>query len=88
MIGPSLGNGYILMTGTSVAAAHTTGIAAMLLEWGITRSALEHMDGTDVKNMILRGAKRESSRTYPNKEWGYGMLDVYGVFEKLRGNQI
>jgi subtilisin family serine protease len=87
MKGPFFGNGYTLMTGTSVAAAHTTGIAAMLLEWGIVKANLDHMDGTDVKNMLLRGAQRESSRTYPSQEWGFGILNVYGVFENLRGNR-
>ncbi|MDF2543115.1 MAG: hypothetical protein K0S47_2833 [Herbinix sp.] len=33
ILDPSYGNSYTLMTGTSVAAAHTTGIAAMLFEW-------------------------------------------------------
>jgi hypothetical protein len=87
MKGPFFGNGYTLMTGTSVAAAHTTGIAAMLLEWGIVKANLDHMDGTDVKNMLLRGAQREPSRTYPSQEWGFGILNVFGVFENLRGNR-
>jgi subtilisin family serine protease len=83
--GPSIGNGYTQLTGTSVAAAHTAGIAAMLLEWGIVRGTLDHMDGTDVKNMLLRGALREPTRTYPNMEWGFGILNIYGAFENLRG---
>ncbi len=86
IIGPSFGSGYTVLTGTSVAAAHTSGIAGMLLEWGLVRGALDYMDGTDVKNMLLRGARRESTRTYPNREWGFGIIDIFGTFENLSGN--
>ncbi len=86
LIGPSLDNSYTRMSGTSVAAAHTAGIAAMLLEWGLVRRNLDNMDGTDVKNLLLRGAKRDFNLTYPNREWGFGIIDVFGVFENLRGN--
>ena len=86
IIGPVSNNSYSVMTGSSVAAAHTTGIAAILLEWGIVRGVLKNMDGTDIRNMLLRGAKRDTGRTYPNQEWGYGILDLFGTFERLRGN--
>ena len=86
MIGPAGNNSYTVMSGTSVAAAHTTGVAAILLEWGIVRGILENMDGTDIRNVLLRGAKRDTARTYPDREWGYGILDLFGAFERLRGN--
>lgn len=86
ILGPKTGNNYTTGSGTSVAAAHTAGIAAMLLEWGVVRGNVEHMDGTDIKNLLIRGARRESIRTYPSREWGYGILDIFGVFENLRGN--
>lgn len=38
-----------------------------------------------IKNMLIRGAGRNTDRTYPNREWGYGTLDVYQAFEVLRG---
>lgn len=86
IIGPIPGNSYTTYSGTSIAAAHTTGVTAMLLEWGKVRGNIEYMDGTDVKNMLIRGAKRDSSNTYPNREWGYGILEIYGAFENLRGS--
>lgn len=86
VIGPATGDRYVTMSGTSVAAAHTAGIAAMLLEWGIIKGNVESLDGTDIKNLLIRGARRESGRTYPSREWGYGILDIFRVYENLRGN--
>jgi subtilisin family serine protease len=86
IIGPSQGNNYIKMSGTSIAAAHTAGVAAMVQEWGSVRGNAEHLDGLDIKNLLLRGAQRNRNINYPSKEWGYGTLNIYGVFENLRGN--
>lgn len=86
ILGPSNVNSYTVMSGTSIAAAHTAGVAAMLLEWGIVRGVVEHMNGTDIKNLLLRGAQRDPNITYPNREWGYGIINIFGVFENLRGN--
>ena len=86
IVGPSQGNSYVIKSGTSVAAAHTSGIAAILLEWGIVRGNVEHLDGTDIKNLLLRGAQRDPNKAYPNREWGYGILDIFGAFENMRGN--
>lgn len=86
IIGPAPGNTYTTMSGTSVAAAHAAGISAMLLEWGKVRGNVQYMDGTDVKNLLLRGARRDTAQVYPNREWGYGIVDIFGTFENLRGN--
>ncbi len=86
IIGPTPGNDYTTMSGTSIAAAHTAGLAAMLLEWGIVRGTLNNLSGVDVKNLLVRGAIRDTSRTYPSRDWGYGIVNIFGVFEVLRGN--
>lgn len=82
--GPTLNQGFADFTGTSVAAAHTAGIAAMLLEWGFVRQNLFGMSTVEVKKLIIRGARRNVDITYPNPDWGYGILDIYNVFDTLR----
>lgn len=85
VIGPSLEGGFVPFTGTSVSAAHTAGIAAMIFEWGLVKGNLPGMSTTEMKNLIIRGARRDLDIVYPNRDWGYGILDIYNVFDALRG---
>lgn len=85
MVGPTLGNKYTTSSGTSIAAAHTAGIVAMFLEWGIVRENYINISTVEIKNLLIRGAKRDTNLKYPNKEWGYGIVDLFGAFNSLRG---
>lgn len=82
--GPFPGGQFGTMTGTSVSAAHVAGAAADILSWGIYRGNEPTMDSNAVRAYLIRGARRKSVYTYPNREWGYGALDLYGVFELLK----
>lgn len=73
------------LTGTSAAAALGAGACALLLEWGIVRQNAPAMDSVTIQRYLLRGARRSENYTYPNKIWGYGLLDLYGVFRAMRG---
>lgn len=72
------------MTGTSVAAAHTAGAAANLLSWAFREGNLSYMNTSVAKTYLIRGADRNPVFTYPNREWGYGTLDLYETFLRLR----
>lgn len=87
LVVPAPNNTYTTASGTSLAAAHTTGVAAMLLQWGIETGYYSMLDSVEIKNLLIRGARRDPNNTYPNKEWGYGILDVYNTFNSLRGDQ-
>lgn len=71
-------------TGTSVAAAHLAGAAANLLSWGITGQNDLLINTSSAKAILIRGARRNPNITYPNREWGYGMLDLYNSFLRMR----
>jgi hypothetical protein len=84
IISPSLEQGFTEVTGTSASAAHTTGVAAMMLEWAIVRGNQPAMNTLDMKIFMIRGARRDLEIQYPNRDWGYGILDVYNIFDTLR----
>ena len=70
-------------SGTSISAAQTAGIAALLFEWAIIRDNQPFFTGSSVKYYLQRGARREENMQYPNPEWGYGKVDLYHPFELL-----
>ena len=82
---PALNNSYSSTSGTSIAAAFTAGVAALLLEWGIVRGFYPQLGSVEIKNFLIRGAERNPNLTYPNREWGYGTLDLYNSFISIRG---
>lgn len=71
-------------TGTSVSAAITAGAVANLLSWGIVEGNYPNMSEISIKSYLIRGAKRNPALTYPNREWGYGALDLFQTFLHLR----
>lgn len=85
ILSPSLNHDFTEVTGTSASAAHTTGVAAMLLEWGIVNGNYSNMNTLEMKMFMIRGARRDVDLIYPNQDWGYGILDVYSVFDRIRG---
>lgn len=76
--------GVTTITGSSAAAAVTAGAVALLLEWGIVKGNDISMFSIKVKTYLIRGAKKRVGDIYPNPEWGYGTLDMAGVFENIR----
>lgn len=84
ILSPSLSQGFVAVTGTSPATAHTAGIAAMILEWAVVKKSLPYISPSVIKALMIKGAKRDPNIKYPNKEWGFGILDIYQVFDSLR----
>lgn len=80
--GPDTKNGYLAKSGTSPAAALTAGSAALLLEWGIKQKTKRYLSTYEAKSYMIRGADRLYDE-YPNREWGYGTLNVYRIFSSI-----
>lgn len=72
------------MTGSSVAAAHVAGAVANLLSWGIIEGNEPGMTNAGAKSHLIRGANRIPGYNYPNREFGYGTLDLYQSFLAMR----
>lgn len=80
---PQLNGLYGNVSGTSLSAAQTAGAAALLFEWAVIRGNQPYFTGSSVKNYITRGAEREERMQYPNRDWGFGRMDLYHTFELL-----
>lgn len=71
-------NSYQIFSGTSSAAPHVVGTAALLLQYDPT---LTH---EQVRKIILNSAKKDNfTGNVPNADWGYGKLDIEGAIKYL-----
>lgn len=85
--GPFAGGGYIINSGTSIGAAYTAGCVALLWEYmeEYRRNGMvAPLDTVLLRNLFLLGAVREEGEEYPSPAYGFGTLNLYGVFEFLR----
>ena len=77
----------LLKSGTSIGAAYTAGAVALFLEYieeYRRTGAVAPMDTVLLRNLFSLGAVREEGVEYPSPTYGYGKLNLYGVFEFLR----
>ena len=72
-------------SGSSLAAAMTAGGIAQILEWAVVKQNDILADSESIRNYLIRGARRNDREEYPNREFGYGYLDIEGVFRFLAG---
>lgn len=79
--------GELRYEGTGMATAFGTGSAALVFEAAIRNASYVILDTQLIKRLFRASAKRDG-REYPNREWGYGKLDVYGVFVRTPGRTI
>ncbi|MDO4295243.1 MAG: S8 family peptidase [bacterium] len=79
VFGPNTGQTlrFTRKTGSCIAAAHTAGAAACLMQWGLYHRNSPSMNSTIIKSMLIRGAERSPAYSYPNREFGYGTLNLY-----------
>lgn len=77
---PRPGGGYGTATGSSIAGAFAAGCAALIAQWGLTRTPDRYFSSNEIKAFLIRGAVRNPALTYPNREWGYGIINIYQVF--------
>lgn len=89
--GEGTGGETVIRSGTSISAAYSAGCCALLLEWSYEGRNIRNINGNQIRRYLIRGAQRPGGaggisaiRDYPNPEWGYGLLDIYGTFESLR----
>lgn len=72
-------------TDAAIAAALCAGAAAQFMEWAVIEGNDVLAQSVEVKAYFIRGAVRTAEEFYPNRSWGFGRLNLAGVFEILAG---
>ena len=74
---------YGTATGTGVAAAYATGIAAKIIEWAYIKGNYTAITGNQINRLMMRTAERDPDAIYPNNIWGYGKIDAENIFNEI-----
>ncbi len=82
VLGINLRGDFVQRSGSSISAALTAGALAVLLEWLVKNGKTP--DSIQLKNLIILGAEKEAGINYPNEEWGYGKMNIYSTFLRIR----
>ena len=77
-------NDYVDASGSSIAAAFFSGMAALILQYGAEKTEPEYYKTSEIKNMTIAGCIRKQGLSYPNREWGYGEVNLYNTIENMR----
>ena len=80
------GGGTKTISGSSVATSITAGCCALMLQWGVVDGNESNMYSTEIRTYLIRGTTMRVGDIYPNEQWGYGTLNMKGVFDAIREN--
>lgn len=69
--------------GSSMAAALAAGCVAQFLEWAVVEGNAYAVDSRGTKSYLIQGAERSDNLVYPDRQWGYGRININGTFETL-----
>ena len=56
---------------------------ADFMQWAVIRGNAIQVDSNDIKSYFIRGATRDADNVYPNREFGFGTLNLQGIFDVL-----
>lgn len=79
-----LNNEIKKVSGSSAATAILAGVVALIFQWGIVDKNDPLLYTPKVRSYLIRGTQKRPGDIYPNREFGYGILDLNGVFENIR----
>ena len=69
--------------GACMAAALSAGCVAQFLEWAVVDGNAFAVESRGTKSFLIQGAQRPEGIRYPDRQWGYGRIDINGTFETL-----
>ena len=70
-------------TGSSLAAAIIAGAVAQFFQWAVIEGNNRLAESREIRSYFIRGALRTPGLSYPNRDWGYGRLNLEETFNAL-----
>lgn len=77
-------NQFTQRSGSSIGAGIAAGAAALLMEWVADNFEGEEITSIQIRNLLILGTEQIANTMYPNREWGYGRMNLYHTFEEIR----
>ncbi|MDB8798415.1 bifunctional germination protease/germinant receptor pseudoprotease CspBA [Romboutsia sp. 1001216sp1] len=78
-------NKYATITGTAASAAYVSGAVSFYLQYTLVEGYYKQKSFTTmIRTFLQAGAKRNKEIIYPNESYGYGELDIIGMFNQLK----
>ena len=72
-------------SGSSMASAVAAGAAAQMMQWAVLEENARFVSSLNIKNFFIRGAQTDADYLYPNRQWGYGRLNIQETFNQIAG---
>lgn len=82
--GAGLNNEFVVRSGSSVAVGIAAGASALLMEWVLGQTGLGGVNSSQIRNIIILGAEQRPGMESPNREWGFGTMNLYRSLDTLR----
>ncbi|MGL5327967.1 MAG: bifunctional germination protease/germinant receptor pseudoprotease CspBA [Peptostreptococcaceae bacterium] len=85
IVAPYPGGGYSMITGTSPATSYTSGCIALFMQYILVdKNYPDKAFVQKIRTLISGGATREDNEVYPNNKYGYGVLNLRGMFDVFK----
>lgn len=82
--GAGLNNEFVVRSGSSVAVGIAAGASALLMEWVLRQPDVSGVNSSQIRNIIILGAEQRPGMESPNREWGFGTMNLYRSLDTLR----
>ena len=82
--GVTADNRFVSRNGSSAATAFASGACALVMQWLSNLPQVNGVTSSQVKNIIVIGTNQRNNVEYPNREWGYGTMDLFQSLNRLR----
>lgn len=75
---------FVTRSSSSAAVGITAGASALIMEWLGRQPLSRGITTSQIANIMILGTNQKVLTEYPNRQWGYGTLDVYQSLDQLR----